>query len=953
MAKKYVYKFAEGNGKMRELLGGKGANLAEMSNLGMPVPDGFTITTEACTAYYADGEKINNSIMKEIRTYVIWLQKVTGKKLGDLNNPLLVSVRSGARASMPGMMDTILNLGINDTVVKVIEQKSGNKRFAYDSYRRFVQMFSDVVMGLSKAKFETIIDDVKEKRGVKLDIDLTADDMVELTQRFKEFYKENLHEDFPQDPQVQLERSIEAVFRSWNNGRAIYYRKMNDIPGNWGTAVNVMEMVFGNMGNDCGTGVAFTRNPATGENKLFGEFLMNAQGEDVVAGIRTPQPIAELKKTIPGAYKDFVAICDKLEKHYHDMQDMEFTIEHGKLFMLQTRNAKRTAAAALKVAVDMEHEGLVTRDQALLMVEPKQLDDLLHPMFDAKDLKAAEDRIIAKGLAASPGAGSGEIVFSATEAKEKSKAGKKVVLVRLETSPEDIEGMHVSQAIVTVRGGMTSHAAVVARGMGACCVSGCGEIKVNEEKLTFTVSGQTFKDGDIISVDGSTGLVYRGEIQTVPATISGNFKKFMDWADERRSLKIRTNADTPEDAARALSFGAEGVGLVRTEHMFFNSAERIKAIRMLCVAQTPEQRQKALDLLEPYQKEDFEGIFEALKGRSVTIRLLDPPLHEFLPKTDAEAADVAKTLGISVADVEAAAVDLKEFNPMMGHRGCRLDVTYPEIGEMQTRAIINAAIDINKKHRGWHLEPEIMIPLVGEKKELDYVADIIRTTADKVIADKKANLKYHIGTMIEIPRAAVVAGELAETAEFFSFGTNDLTQMTFGFSRDDAGKFLGDYYDKHIYESDPFAHVDQNGVGVLIKMASNSGRATRKNIHLGVCGEHGGDPASIEFFQRVGLDYVSCSPFRVPLARLAAAQAAIHVDAEKKAERKSAKALKKPLKKTVTQKAPVKKTAAKKTSAKKAVAAKAVIKTAKKTVKKAVKKVTAKKDLKPKKKNKK
>ena len=953
MAKKYVYKFAEGNGKMRELLGGKGANLAEMSNLGMPVPDGFTITTEACTAYYADGEKINDSIMKEIRTYVTWLQKVTGKKLGDLDNPLLVSVRSGARASMPGMMDTILNLGMNDDVVKVVEKKSGNKRFAYDSYRRFVQMFSDVVMGLNKAKFETIIDDVKEKRGVKLDIDLNADDMVELTKRFKEFYKENLHEDFPQDPQIQLERSIEAVFRSWNNERAIYYRKMNDIPGSWGTAVNVMEMVFGNMGNDCGTGVAFTRNPATGEKKLFGEFLMNAQGEDVVAGIRTPQPIAELKKTIPGAYKDFVAICDKLEKHYHDMQDMEFTIEHGKLFMLQTRNAKRTAAAALKVAVDMEHEGLVTRDQALLMVEPKQLDDLLHPMFDAKDLKAAEDRIIAKGLAASPGAGSGEIVFDAKEAKEKAEAGKKVVLVRLETSPEDIEGMHVSQAIVTVRGGMTSHAAVVARGMGACCVSGCGEIKVNEEAKTFTVKGQTFKDGDIISVDGSTGLVYRGEIHTVPATISGNFKKFMDWADERRTLKIRTNADTPADAARALSFGAEGVGLVRTEHMFFNSAERIKAIRMLCVAQNPEQRQMALDLLEPYQKEDFEGIFEALGGRSVTIRLLDPPLHEFLPKTDEEAADVAKSLGITVADVEAAAVALKEFNPMMGHRGCRLDVTYPEIGEMQTRAIINAALDVNKKHKNWHLEPEIMIPLVGEKKELDYVANIIRTTADKVIADKKANLKYHIGTMIEIPRAAVVAGELAETAEFFSFGTNDLTQMTFGFSRDDAGKFLGDYYDKHIYESDPFAHVDQNGVGALIKMAANSGRATRKNIHLGVCGEHGGDPASIEFFQRVGLDYVSCSPFRVPLARLAAAQAAIHADAEKKAERKSAKTLKKPSKKTVAKKAPVKKTAAKKAPAKKAVAKKAVKKTAKKTVKKAVKKVAAKKVSKPKKKNKK
>lgn len=944
MAKKYVYKFAEGNGKMRELLGGKGANLAEMSNLGMPVPDGFTITTEACTAYYADGEKINDSIMKEIRTYVTWLQKVTGKKLGDRKNPLLVSVRSGARASMPGMMDTILNLGMNDEVVKVVEEKTGNQRFAYDSYRRFVQMFSDVVMGLSKAKFETIIDDVKEKRGVKLDIDLTAEDMVELTERFKEFYKQNLNEDFPQDPQVQLERSIEAVFRSWNNERAIYYRKMNDIPGSWGTAVNVMEMVFGNMGNDCGTGVAFTRNPATGEKKLFGEFLMNAQGEDVVAGIRTPQPIAELKKTIPGAYKDFVAICDKLEKHYHDMQDMEFTIEHGKLFMLQTRNAKRTAAAALKIAVDMEHEGLVTRDQALLMVEPKQLDDLLHPMFDAKDLKAAEDRIIAKGLAASPGAGSGEVVFSAEEAKEKAEAGKKVVLVRLETSPEDIEGMHVSQAIVTVRGGMTSHAAVVARGMGACCVSGCGEIKVNEEAKTFTVNGQTFKDGDIISVDGSTGLVYRGEIKTVPATISGNFKKFMDWADERRTLKIRTNADTPEDAARALSFGAEGVGLVRTEHMFFNSAERIKAIRMLCVAQTPEQRQKALDLLEPYQKEDFEGIFEALKGRSVTIRLLDPPLHEFLPKTDAEAADVAKTMGISVADVEAAAVALKEFNPMMGHRGCRLDVTYPEIGEMQTRAIINAAIDINKKHPSWHLEPEIMIPLVGEKKELDYVANIIRSTADKVIADKKVKLAYHIGTMIEIPRAAVVAGELAETAEFFSFGTNDLTQMTFGFSRDDAGKFLGDYYDKHIYESDPFAHVDVNGVGSLIKMAATQGRATRKDIHLGVCGEHGGDPASIEFFQRVGLDYVSCSPFRVPLARLAAAQAAIHADAEKKAARVSAAPKKAPkkasVKKTVAKKASVTKTAAKKAAVKKV---NAVKKAVKKTVKKAEKKVAAKK----------
>ena len=883
MAKKYVYKFAEGNGTMRELLGGKGANLAEMSKLGMPVPNGFTITTEACNAYYADGEKISDNIMDEIRTNVAWLQETTGKKLGGLENPLLVSVRSGARASMPGMMDTILNLGINDEVVKVVEEKSGNKRFAYDSYRRFIQMFSDVVMGLSKARFEDIIDAVKEKKGVKLDIDLDAEDMVELTERFKEFYKENLHEDFPQDPNVQLERSVEAVFRSWNNERAIFYRKMNDIPSDWGTAVNIMEMVFGNMGNDCGTGVAFTRNPATGEKKLFGEFLMNAQGEDVVAGIRTPQPIAELEKTIPNAYNEFVEICGRLEKHYHDMQDMEFTIEHGKLFMLQTRNGKRTASAALQIAVDMEAEGLVTRDQALLMVEPKQLDDLLHPMFDAADLKAAKDRIIAKGLAASPGAGCGEVVFSAEEAKEKVEAGKKVVLVRLETSPEDIEGMHVSEAIVTVRGGMTSHAAVVARGMGACCVSGCGDISVNEESHTFTVGGETFKEGDIISVDGSTGTVYKGEIKTVPATISGNFKTFMDWADERRTLKIRTNADTPEDAARALAFGAEGVGLVRTEHMFFNSAERIKAIRMLCVSQTTEQRKKALDLLEPYQKEDFEGIFEALQGRSVTIRLLDPPLHEFLPKTDAEAKDVAESMGITVADVEAAAVALKEFNPMMGHRGCRLDVTYPEIGAMQTRAIIGAAIEINKKHETWNLEPEIMIPLVGDKKELDYVANIIRTTADEVIAAANVKLTYHIGTMIEIPRAAVVADQLAETAEFFSFGTNDLTQMTFGFSRDDAGKFLNDYYDKHIYESDPFAHVDQNGVGALIKMAAEKGKSTRKDIHLGVCGEHGGDPASIEFFQRVGLNYVSCSPFRVPLARLAAAQAAIHVDMEKNA----------------------------------------------------------------------
>ncbi len=910
MAKKYVYKFSEGNGSMRELLGGKGANLAEMSNLGMPVPSGFTITTEACIRYYDDGLKIAPEIQTQIDKYTAWLQKATGKKLGDLKNPLLVSVRSGARASMPGMMDTILNLGMNDEVVKVVEEKTQNKRFAYDSYRRFIQMFGDVVMGLNKSKFEELIDAMKEKKGVKQDVDLDADDMVELTKQFKEFYKKNLGEDFPQDPLVQLNRAIMAVFRSWNNERAIYYRRMNDIPDSWGTAVSVMEMVFGNMGNDCGTGVAFSRNPATGENKLFGEFLMNAQGEDVVAGIRTPQPIAELKKTMPGAYADFARISKTLENHYHDLQDMEFTIEHGKLFMLQCRNGKRTANAALKIAVDMVKEGLITKDEALLKVEPKQLDDLLHPTFDKASLKEKAGDVIAKGLAAAPGAGCGAIVFNAKDAEAQAAAGKKVVLVRLETSPEDIAGMHVSQAIVTVRGGMTSHAAVVARGMGACCVSGCGDIKVDEANKTFTVNGETFKEGDIISVDGNTGLVYKGEVKSVPATISGNFATFMKWADERRTMKIRTNADTPEDAARAVEFGAEGVGLVRTEHMFFNSKERIEAIRMLCVSRTPEQRQKALDLLEPYQTEDFEGIFEAMKGRSVTIRLLDPPLHEFLPQTDEAIKEVADKMGISVEDVKAADVELKEFNPMMGHRGCRLDVTYPEIGVMQTRAIINAAININKKHPRWHLEPEIMVPLVGEKKELDYVADIIRKTADETIAAAKVKMVYHIGTMIEVPRGAINAGELAETAEFFSFGTNDLTQMTFGFSRDDAGKFLKSYYDKHIYDSDPFAHIDVNGVGKLVRWAAEHGRATRKDIHLGVCGEHGGDPASIEFFQTLGLDYVSCSPFRVPLARLAAAQAAIKVDAAKKAEKAAAK--KEPAKKAAAKKPAAKKAASKK-----------------------------------------
>ena len=904
--KKYVYKFTEGNGTMRELLGGKGANLAEMSNLGMPVPSGFTITTEVCTAYYADGKTLNDAIKAQIDEHVAWLQETTGKKLGDLEHPLLVSVRSGARASMPGMMDTILNLGMNDDVVKAVETQSGNARFAYDSYRRFIQMFSDVVMGLDKSRFEKIIDEVKEARGIKLDIDMDAEDMKELTVRFKKFYEENLNEAFPQDPNVQLERAIEAVFRSWNNDRAIFYRKMNDIPDDWGTAVNVMEMVFGNMGNDCGTGVCFSRDPSTGENRFFyGEYLINAQGEDVVAGIRTPQQISKLgsqewaanagiseeervrnypslEESMPGAYQDLVNVKNLLEKHYHDMQDMEFTIEHGKLFMLQTRNGKRTAAAALKVAVDMFGEGLVTKDQALLMVEPKQLDDLLHPMFDAAALKAAKERVIAKGLAASPGAGCGAVVFTAEDAKKEVENGKKVVLVRLETSPEDIEGMHVSEAIVTVRGGMTSHAAVVARGMGACCVSGCGDITVNEEEHVFTVNGKTFHEGDIISVDGSTGLVYEGEITTVPATISGNFATFMQWADERRTLSIRTNADTPEDARKAVEFGAEGVGLVRTEHMFFNSAERIKAIRMLCVATNDEQRQNALNIVEPYQQEDFEGIFEALGGRNVTVRLLDPPLHEFLPKTEAEMIEIADAMGITLADVKKADEELKEFNPMMGHRGCRLDVTYPAIGVMQTRAIINAAINVNAKHPEWNFEPEIMVPLVGEKKELDYVADIIRKTADEVIAEKGVALTYHIGTMIEIPRGALNAGELAETAEFFSFGTNDLTQMTFGFSRDDAGKFLNDYYSKHIYENDPFAHIDVNGVGKLVKHAAEAGRATRKDIHLGVCGEHGGDPQSIEFFPSVGLDYVSCSPYRVPLARLAAAQAAIHQGVEKK-----------------------------------------------------------------------
>ena len=874
---KFVYNFAEGNGKMRELLGGKGANLAEMTSLGMPVPNGFTISTEACTAYYDDGEKINEDIMKEIFEHLDELEKATGKKLGDAENPLLVSVRSGARASMPGMMDTILNLGINDVVVETIANKTNNPRFAYDSYRRFIQMFSDVVMGLPKSRFEVLIDEVKEAKGVKLDTELDADDLKNLVVKFKEFYHENLHDDFPTDPKVQLEKAIEAVFKSWNNERAIYYRKMNDIPSSWGTAVNVQMMVFGNMGNDCGTGVAFTRNPATGENKLFGEFLMNAQGEDVVAGVRTPQTIDQLKEVMPSAYDSFVDICNRLEAHYHDMQDMEFTIEGGKLYMLQTRNGKRTAPAAIKIAVDMVNEGKITTDQALMMVEPKQLDDLLHPQFDAAELKAAEKDVVAVGLPASPGAGTGAIVFNADDAAKEAALGKKVVLVRLETSPEDIVGMNVSQGILTVRGGMTSHAAVVARGMGRCCISGCGDVKINEEAKTITVAGRTFKEGDIISLDGSTGKVYGCAIKTVPASISGDFQTFMGWADARRKLLVRTNADTPKDAAQAVAFGAQGIGLVRTEHMFFDT-KRIHDMRLMIVSSNVEQRTEALKKLAVYQQEDFEGIYEAMGGLPVTVRYLDPPLHEFVPTAEDEIASLAAELGMDVAELKAKISSLHEFNPMMGHRGCRLAVTYPEIAEMQTTALITAAINTNAKHPEWNIIPEIMIPLVGDVAELKYVKNIVVATADKIIAEKGAKLEYHIGTMIEIPRAALLADEIAGEAEFFSFGTNDLTQMTFGFSRDDAGAFLGDYYNKKVYESDPFARLDQHGVGKLIQTAVKLGKETRPNIKLGICGEHGGDPSSIDFCHRTGLTYVSCSPYRVPIARLAAAQAAIRND---------------------------------------------------------------------------
>ena len=833
MSQKYVYLFEEGNANMRELLGGKGANLAEMTNIGMPVPYGFTITTEACTRYYDDGEKIADEIQEEILTYLKKLEEKSGKVLGSKENPLLVSVRSGARASMPGMMDTILNLGINDEVVETVARTTNNPRFAYDSYRRFIQMFSDVVMGLPKSTFEVIIDDMKKKKGVKLDTELDADDMKEMVVRFKQYYKENMNEEFPQDSRFQLMEAVKAVFRSWNNERAIFYRRMNDIPASWGTAVNVQMMVFGNMGEDCGTGVAFTRNPATGEKKLFGEFLMNAQGEDVVAGVRTPMTIDQLAETAPDAYAQFVDICGKLEAHYKDMQDMEFTVEHGKLFMLQTRNGKRTGAAALKIACDLVDEGMIDEREAVLRVEPQQLDSLLHPQFDAAELKAA--KVITKGLAASPGAACGQVVFSAEDAIAWSNEGKKVVLVRLETSPEDIEGMHVSQGVLTVRGGMTSHAAVVARGMGACCVSGAGDIVMGNKQ--FTVNGITVKEGDWLSIDGSTGCVYAQQIKTVPASISGDFGRFMAWADEIRTLKIRTNADTPKDAAQAYAFGAEGIGLVRTEHMFFE-ADRIKAIREMIVAKTVEQRKAALAKLLPMQRGDFEGIYEAMQGNPVTIRYLDPPLHEFVPKEDKDIAELAAEMNMSFEELKAVCDGLHEFNPMMGHRGCRLAVTYPEIAEMQTQAVIEAAINVQKRHPEWKVVAEIMIPLVGEVKELKFVKNVVVKVADEIIANSDTKIEYHVGTMIEIPRAALLADEIAEEAEFFSFGTNDLTQMTFGFSRDDAGKFLGAYYDTKIYEQDPFAKLDQRGVGKLIKMAAELGRKTRPDIKLGICGEH-------------------------------------------------------------------------------------------------------------------
>ena len=872
MAHKYCYLFTEGNANMRELLGGKGANLAEMTNIGLPVPQGFTITTEACTQYYEDGRQINDGIMAEIMEYISKMEKITGKKFGDHENPLLVSVRSGARASMPGMMDTILNLGLNEDVVNVIAAKSGNPRWAWDCYRRFIQMYSDVVMEVGKKYFEQLIDKMKEEKGVHFDVELNADDLKTLANQFKAEYKSKIGADFPTDPKEQLIGAIKAVFRSWDNPRANVYRRDNDIPYSWGTAVNVQMMAFGNMGDDCGTGVAFTRDPATGEKKLMGEFLTNAQGEDGVAGVRTPMPIAQMEEKFPEAFKQFTDVCKILEDHYRDMQDMEFTVEHGKLYMLQTRNGKRTAQAALRIACDLVDEGKRTEQEAVLMIDPRNLDTLLHPQFDAKALKAAKP--LGRGLGASPGAACGQVVFTAEDAEKWKAAGKKVVLVRLETSPEDITGMKAAQGILTVRGGMTSHAAVVARGMGTCCVSGCGDIAMDEENKKFTLAGKTFHEGDVISIDGTTGNIYGEAIPTVDATISGYFGRIMGWADKFRKLKVRTNADTPRDAKKARELGAEGIGLCRTEHMFFEP-DRIAAFREMICSDTVEERETALAKILPMQQKDFEQLYDALEGYPVVIRFLDPPLHEFVPNTEEEIAHLAKTQGKTVERIKNIIASLHEFNPMMGHRGCRLAVTYPEIAAMQTRAVIRAAINVKKAHPDWNVVPEIMIPLVGEVKELKYVKDVVVKVADEEIAAAKSDLKYEVGTMIEIPRAALTADDIAKEAEFFCFGTNDLTQMTFGFSRDDAGKFLGAYYDKKIYENDPFAKLDQVGVGKLMKMAVELGRKTRPNLSCGICGEHGGDPTSVEFCHTIGLDYVSCSPYRVPIARLAAAQAAL------------------------------------------------------------------------------
>ena len=868
---KWVYLFREGNADMRNLLGGKGANLAEMTNLGLPIPPGFTVTTEACTDYYNHGRSISEEIQIQIFDALALLEEKLGKKFGDTENPLLVSVRSGARASMPGMMDTILNLGLTDISVEGFAKRTGNPRFAYDSYRRFIQMFSDVVMEVPKSLFERVIDEIKEDRKVHFDTELTAEDLKEVIRRFKEIYKEKMGEEFPQEPRVQLMEAVKAVFRSWDNERAIVYRRMNDIPGDWGTAVNVQSMVFGNMGNTSGTGVAFTRNPSTGAKGIYGEYLINAQGEDVVAGIRTPQPITRLEEDLPECYEEFLKIANRLEEHYRDMQDMEFTIEDGKLYFLQTRNGKRTAQAALQIACDLVDEGMITPQEAVSRIEAKSLDQLLHPAFDPDALK--KGTVMGQALPASPGAAAGKIYFTAEEAKEAHETGERVILVRLETSPEDIEGMHAAEGILTVRGGMTSHAAVVARGMGTACISGCGDIVIDEKKKQFTLGGKTYFEGDYISLDGSTGKIYDGDIQTQEASISGNFGRIMSWADSFRKLRVRTNADTPADAANAVRLGAEGIGLCRTEHMFFEP-ERIPKIRKMILSKTVEEREKALEELIPFQKGDFKALYKVMEGKPVTIRFLDPPLHEFVPTDEKDIEALAKDMNLSVEEVRSTCSELHEFNPMMGHRGCRLSVTYPEIARMQTRAVIEAAIEVSKE-KGFEIVPEIMVPLVGDKKELKFVKDVIVETAEKVKAEKNSNLVYHIGTMIEIPRAALLANEIAEEAEFFSFGTNDLTQMTFGFSRDDAGKFLVDYYKSKIYESDPFAKLDQNGVGQLIEMAVTKGRSQRPNLKIGICGEHGGDPSSVAFFHKVGMDYVSCSPFRVPIARLAAAQAAI------------------------------------------------------------------------------